>query len=95
MWMIALVLTPTIAMAVNVRGRADFYTNGAAAPMVRVTVNLCALNGACQSYVTGTDGMYYFTVAPGNYKVVIGGVERLQISVPDAYSFDMPAVQGN
>ncbi|MDG2526251.1 carboxypeptidase-like regulatory domain-containing protein [Stenotrophomonas sp. HITSZ_GD] len=84
------------ALAAQVRGRVDFYGPSGVFPMVNAQVALCAAPGACPAAtVTGADGMYYLQVPPGNYQLVINGMTKQQLQVPDVPLFDVAPLPGN
>ena len=56
-------------------------------------MSACPNGQACIDYVTGADGMYYFTLAPGDYVIKVNGVERSRVSVPGQQSFDVDPIQ--
>ncbi len=93
---LALWLAAGIAQAAQVRGRVDFYGPSGVFPMVNAQVALCAAPGACPAAtVTGADGMYYLQVPPGNYQLVINGMTKQQLQVPDVPLFDVAPLPGN
>jgi len=84
------------ALGAQVRGRVDFYGPSGVFPMVNASVALCSAPGACTPAVTtGADGMYYLSVGPGNYQLVINGMQKQQVSVPDVPLFDVAPLPGN
>ncbi len=84
------------AWSAQVRGRVDFYGPSGVFPMVNANVALCTAPGACVAQgVTGADGMYYLTTAPGNYQLVINGMTKQQLQVPDVPLFDVAPLPGN
>ena len=85
----------TPATATQSRGRVDYRDPVATFPMVNATVQLCSAPNACVSYVTGTDGMNYLAVNPGQYQLVVNGIDRGLVAIPDAAYYDMQPVPGN
>ena len=63
--------------------------------MSRALVQLCQPGRGCADYETGYDGMYYLELAPGPHDVLVNGVIRLQIVIPNQPYFDIPPVRGN
>ncbi len=94
--MLAAALGASSADAVNVRGRADIRTPTNSYPMNAAHVELCTPDTKrCQAFMTGYDGMYYFSVDPGRYVVRINGVVRREVVINNVPSFDIPGLQGN
>lgn len=93
---LALCLLCDAALGAQVRGRVDFYGPSGVFPMVNANVALCTAPGACVAQaVTGADGMYYLTTAPGRYQLVINGMTKQQLQVPDVPLFDVAPLPGN
>ena len=63
--------------------------------MAGANVRLCDSGGGCMDYVTGSDGMYYFNAVPGNQVILINGVQRLQLVVPDQQYLDVAPIKAN
>lgn len=92
---ILLTAIASTAAATQVRGRVDYRDPVATFPMVNATVQLCWAPNACASYVTGTDGFYYLEVNPGQYQLVVNGIARGIVAIPEMPYYDMPPVPGN
>lgn len=93
---LVLALGAASAVAVNIRGRADIRTPTSSFPMNAARVELCTPDTRrCQAFMTGYDGMYYFSVDPGRYVVRINGVVRREVVVNNVPTFDIPGLQGN
>lgn len=90
-WLLLLlfVISLDALAATNVRGRVDVAVGEGVLPMAGATVSMCAVGQACTDYVTGPDGMYYFTVAAGDHLIKINGAEKLRVAVPDQETFDV------
>ena len=87
---------PLAALAVNVRGRVDSRSPNGVFPMARAPVQLCQQQTSnCQTYITGYDGMYYFSAAPGRYDVRVNGTVKSQVDIPNSPHFDVAPVAGN
>jgi hypothetical protein len=83
--------------AAQVRGRVDFHGPSGVFPMVNAQVTLCSAPNACAPAVmTGADGMYYLTIEPGNYQLMINGMQKQQLSIPAGVPlFDVSPAVGN
>jgi hypothetical protein len=90
-----LLLLPLEALATNVRGRVDFALAGGMVPMNGAAVALCVPGSGCVQYRTGPDGMYYFSVPPGNYVLQVNAHPPLPVFVPNQPYVDLPPVRGN
>lgn len=92
---VLLILLSTQAMAVNVRGRVDFYSYNGVFPMARANVQFCYVGGNCLNYTTGNDGMYYFNAVSAWHDIYINGVFRLRVFITNHPNFDIIALKGN
>ena len=92
--LLAFVCTDAAAVTV-VRGRVDITLQYGVVPMAGANVRLCDSGGGCMDYVPGSDGMYYFNAVPGNQVILINGVQRLQLVVPDQQYLDVAPIKAN
>ncbi len=90
-----LMIAFTSAMAVDVRGRIDFSSPYGYFPMTGAQVTFCISDNQCLYYVTGTDGMYYFSAVPGVHRIWVNGIFRLEINIPNRPYFDIAPLMGN
>ncbi|WP_024868590.1 hypothetical protein [Pseudoxanthomonas suwonensis] len=94
-WLLLLLLLVSAeALAVTVRGRVDVALQYGIVPMAGAHVGLCNMYG-CLNYMTGPDGMYYFNAPPGQYVLVVNGVQRAQVFIPNQPYFDIAPVRAN
>lgn len=93
--LLALMFVSLEAAATSVRGRVDFFMPYGVVPMAGATVSLCLVGSGCLQYMTGQDGMYYFNAAPGDHILLVNGVQRHRIFIPNQLSFDIPPLRGN
>jgi hypothetical protein len=95
-WLLLLLaLVCTQAAAVTIRGRVDVRLQYGVVPMAGANVSLCYVGGGCMNYVTGSDGMYYFDAVPGNHVILINGVQRMQVVVPNQPYLDIAPIPAN
>ena len=85
-----------IAIATELRGRVDYihpYT-GHYQPLPRAEVRLHFQDGrSVAATITGYDGFYYFyNIPPGNYYILINGLKRYFIQVPNLRGYDVPPI---
>jgi hypothetical protein len=88
----------TLAQAqTQVRGRIDYRDPVTTFPMVNASVQLCSTQppNACTTYVTGSDGMYYLSVPPGNYELKVNGTSRGTMTIPDQPVYGIDPQPGN
>ncbi|MEO6798723.1 MAG: hypothetical protein ABI178_02115 [Rhodanobacter sp.] len=93
--LLLLVFACTDALAVTVRGRVDVALQYGVVPMAGANVSLCHVGAGCMNYVTGPDGMYYFNAVPGNQVIMVNGVQRMQLVVPNQPYMDVAPIRGN
>ena len=95
-WLLLLLaFTCTDALAVTVRGRIDIALQYGVVPMAGANVSLCYVGKGCMSYVTGSDGMYYFNAIPGNHFVMVNGAQRMQLFIPNQPYMDITPIRFN
>jgi len=85
------------AFATTVRGRIDYRDPVTIFPMVNASVQLCSTQppNACATYVTGSDGMYYLDVPPGDYELKVNNVSRGAMTIPDQPVYLIEPQPGN
>ncbi|MGF1764516.1 hypothetical protein [Aliivibrio kagoshimensis] len=94
-----LLLAPFLVNATNLRGQvkgANPYSR-TPYPLERVTVDLYMPSSmgwrAIGRYVTGPDGMFYFSnIAPGQYSIQINGRQNYAINVFNSVNQDLPPI---
>lgn len=93
--LLVLLLASGSASATTVRGRIDFRGPSGYFPMLNARVDLCTPANVCATYTTGSDGMFYLDLAPGQYNLMVNGELRQTIVVPEGPEFNVPPIPWN
>lgn len=83
------------AFGANVRGRIDFRGPAGIFPMANARVDFCWAVNACVTYFTGNDGMFYLQMNPGQYAVMVNGIYKGTVVIPDLPNYDLPPIFWN